>query len=86
MEKNEIFEKYIDVVLKFSSYYKYTFTFSGIAEDGANIVVNVGGDSSEIYRYEVSNDSSMTLMDEREYYSAYITKDSKILWECYNIN
>lgn len=81
MKIDENFEKYKDVVLKFSSYYKYSFTFSGVAEDGAVVVARTGGDSSDIYRYEVSNDMSLTLKDASDYNSAYITKDGVTLWE-----
>lgn len=49
--------KYGDVDVKFSSYYKYTFTFTG-EFDGGVVLVEVGGDSSDIYRMEVCSDSS----------------------------
>jgi hypothetical protein len=50
----EFFEKYRDVSLFFRGYYKYVFSFSGVAEDGTEIVCWYGGNSADIYRYEVS--------------------------------
>lgn len=52
MTKQEFMNKYGDVEVKFSSYYKYTFTFTG-EFDGGVVIVDVGGDSSDIYRMEV---------------------------------
>lgn len=53
MNKIEFMEKYKDVEFTFASYYKYTFTFEGVTEDGKTVVLSCGGDSSDIYRYEV---------------------------------
>ena len=53
MTKNEFMEKYKDVEFTFSRYYKYTFTFEGVTEDGKTIILSCGGDTNEIYRYEV---------------------------------
>jgi hypothetical protein len=52
MTKQEFMDKYGDVEVKFSSYYKYTFTFIG-EFDGGVVLVEVGGGSSDIYRMEV---------------------------------
>lgn len=52
MTKQEFMNKYGDVDVKFSSYYKYTFTFTG-EFDGGVVLVEVGGGSSDIYRMEV---------------------------------
>jgi hypothetical protein len=62
MKKEEILKQYGGVKLKFSSYYKYTFTFKGVAEDGATITANTGaGDSDDIYRMEVEAEKEETL-------------------------
>lgn len=63
MSKEQILEKYGNVKLKFSSYYKYTFTFVGIADDGAQIRTSIGGDSGDIYKMDVDADSEETLID-----------------------
>lgn len=55
--------KYGEVKLKFSSYYKYSFMFQGRASDGALICANFGGNSDDIYRYEVDADKTYFLGD-----------------------
>lgn len=54
MTREEFYEKYGDVKVTFSSYYKYTFTYSGVLPDGRKISVDTGGDASEIYRDSVT--------------------------------
>jgi len=46
--------KYLDVPLKFSHYYKYVFQFEGKHEDGTEIILQQGGTSEDIYRFEVT--------------------------------
>jgi hypothetical protein len=53
--KEEVNEKFKEANVYFSRYYKYTFTFVCQSEDGYKLICNYGGDSNEIYRYEVSN-------------------------------
>jgi hypothetical protein len=61
MTKEDFIEKYGEVKVKFSSYYKYTFSFSGELSDGGKICVSYGGCSDDIYRYEVSADYEETV-------------------------
>jgi hypothetical protein len=59
---NEEFNKtYGDVELTFCGYYKYQFSFTGIAPDGTNITAWYGGSSDQIYRYEVSRNSTQKI-------------------------
>lgn len=60
MTREEFYEKYRNVEFKFSSYYKYTFNFVGEYE-GKSVMVGVGGNSDEIYKFEVSSDCSESL-------------------------
>lgn len=53
MTREEFIAKYGDVKVKFVSYYKYTFTYSGTCVNGFGITVDVGGDSGDIYRLDV---------------------------------
>lgn len=62
MNLEQIKEKYGNVKLKFSSYYKYSFTFIGKADDGKEIRVSVGGHPNAIYRFEVFADQEETIM------------------------
>ena len=52
---------YGDVPLKFTSYYKFSFTFAGEAGDGAEVIASVGGDSTDIYKMPVNADDVETL-------------------------
>lgn len=53
MTKEEFMAKYGDIEVKFSSYYKFSFVFSGVLDNGNKISVEVGGNSDDIYRLEV---------------------------------
>lgn len=64
MTKEEVLEKYGDVPLRFSSYYKYSFRFSGLAEDGVKIFASIGGNADDIYRWEITPDKVITLNDD----------------------
>lgn len=77
---NSIFEIYGEIPCKFSSYYKYSFTFTGIAPDGAKIYLSVGGSGEDIYRYEVSVDSTETL-NARNWKYARITQGETEIFE-----
>ena len=67
----EVFEKYGDVVVFFENYYKYTFNYRGICKNTGHVVlVSYGGDSDEIYRYEVSAGIGEPL---RDFEDAYLT-------------
>lgn len=63
MTKDEFYEKYGDVKIKFSSYYKYTFTYGGELPDGGRVSVDYGGNSDDIYRFDVRADCVMGLQD-----------------------
>jgi hypothetical protein len=59
----EIKEKYGDVPLYFSSYYKYSFSFRGTAPDGTELYAFYGGDAGDIYRFEVDPDKKYYIKD-----------------------
>lgn len=59
--REEFLEKFGKEKVTFSSYYKYTFTYSCITDDGLLIVVHTGGDSDGIYRKEVLADEEYTI-------------------------
>ena len=61
MTREEFYDKYGDVVVRFSSYYKFVFTYKGTLEDGSTISVGYGGDSDEIYRFELTNNEESTV-------------------------
>ena len=51
--REEILEKYGDVQVEFSHYYKYVFTFKGELQNGENVFVDTGGNADDVYREEV---------------------------------
>jgi len=61
MNYEEIVAKYGETKMKFSSYYKYSFTFKGITGDGEEIFASIGGESDDIYRTSISADTETTL-------------------------
>ena len=61
MTREEAKEKYGSVPCFFRSYYKYSFSFIGTAEDGATIHFCVGGCSDDIYRMSISRDVGETI-------------------------
>lgn len=54
-EVEELIEKYADVEVEFECYYKYTFTYKGLTEEGYLLIAEYGGVSDDIYRHEVSS-------------------------------
>lgn len=61
MTRNEFIEKYGEVEVTFSSYYKFSFHFKGEAENGDVIKVSVGGNSDDIYKFDVTADNPVTI-------------------------
>ena len=76
MDWDEVLEKYGDVKVKFSSYYKYTFTFEGKTEKGEKVVCFVGWTADDIYRFSV-NTKEITI---RELEPDEILVNDKVVW------
>ena len=55
VSKEEFLEKYGNVEVVFSFYYKYSFVFEATLAHGKTLYVSVGGDGDDIYRLEVDN-------------------------------
>ena len=58
MTRAEFYDKYGDVEVTFSSYYKYTFTYAATLPDGKRLTVGYGGNHDEIYRHSVSTSTA----------------------------
>lgn len=54
--RDEFLEKYGDVLVTFSSYYKYCFTYRGVMPDGSDLICHKGDSIDSIYRLEVNNE------------------------------
>jgi len=63
MKKEELFEKYGNVKMKFTSYYKYAFMYKGTTEDGNAVIASVGGNSDDIYKLSVDVNEEINLSD-----------------------
>ncbi|MEM7209550.1 MAG: hypothetical protein AAF434_17155 [Pseudomonadota bacterium] len=59
----EFIERYGDVEVEFSHYYKFSFTFKTELDDGAVLSVSTGGDADEIYREEIANNEKRLVRD-----------------------
>jgi hypothetical protein len=84
MNDKEFEEKYGDVELKFDSYYKFVFTFSGTAPDGTKIEASIGGDSSDIYRLSVTRDETRNLGKVLEWNFISALRDGTEIFSHYN--
>ena len=71
--KEDLIKEYGKVEVTFSSYYKYTFYFSGVLPNGDTIDVGAGETASDIYRWEVIADKKQTI-EELEPWNCYITE------------
>jgi len=60
MTHSEVVGKFGHIPLKFRSYYKYTFIFTG-EDKNCKICCRCGGDHSDIYRFEVTPDKAYYL-------------------------
>lgn len=61
MTKDEILKTYGEVKLKFSHYYKFVFTYTGLAENGDRVTVYDGGLASDIYKKDVLPEQEVTI-------------------------
>lgn len=83
MNRKEMLEKYGAVLLKFTSYYKYSFSFSGVAPDGAEIYVSIGGNADAIYRLKVAPNDAITIKADDPFYIC-IKKDGVEIYSEYS--
>jgi hypothetical protein len=75
-------EKYGEVEVMFSSYFKYTFVFRGDFY-GKEFQVNVGGSSEDIYRFDVrANDPIKIKYLDINY--AQVVENENIIDNCLN--
>ena len=75
MTKEEFIKQYGDVMVTFSSYYKYTFVFAADLPTGDSLSVSVGGIADDIYRFDVSANTLVRVSD-LEPYAGSVRKDN----------
>ena len=73
-----MFEKYKNEVVKFTGYYKYTFTFMTTLSNGNTLIAQVGGCADSIYTLDVSSDM-MTSVDTLQPYRLIEIGNGEIL-------
>jgi hypothetical protein len=83
MTRKEFIEKYADVKVKFSEYYKYTFTYTGSLPDGGKISVDYGGNGDDIYRHDVSADKEETVDSLCPYAGVVVDSEGKVIDDFY---
>lgn len=84
MTRDEFYEKYGDVKVKFSDYYKYTFTYTGNLPDGGRISVDYGGNAEQIYRHEVSANCEETVSSIEPYSGTAYDADRNVVDQFYD--
>jgi hypothetical protein len=80
LTREQVMAKYGDVLLKFTSYYKYAFTYVGETTDGLTICCVIGGDAGDIYRFSVKADST-TSLNEDQWGWASVNRGPDSLWD-----
>lgn len=83
MTREDFIEKYGDVKVKFSEYYKYTFTYIGSLPDGGKISVDYGGNAEQIYRHDVSDDNEETVGSLYPYSGVVVDAKGQVIDEFY---
>ena len=83
LTRAEFFEKYGQVEVTFSSYYKYTFTYIGQLPDGATVTVGYGGASGEIYKYDVKAGDKESILS-LDPYCGSVERDGVTVEEFYD--
>ena len=77
---DEFLVKYGDTPVRFSSYYKFTFTFTGSLPDGRNLYALVGGEPEEIRTRNVTADEVRPLRQLWAYSASVYDGDTEV--EC----
>lgn len=78
MTRQEFYDKYGNVKVRFASYYKYTFTYEVTLPDGKRLTCGYGGNSDDIYRHEVDVDCEETVSSLQPHEGAVYQDGNKI--------
>jgi hypothetical protein len=60
MNREDFLDKYGEVYVEFSSYYKYSFTYGADISEG-RLIVSFGGNADDIYRESVTAREPVTV-------------------------
>ena len=78
LSKQEFYAKYGNVVVCFSSYYKYTFTYEAVLPDGKRLTCGYGGNADEIYRHEAASGGEELLSSLQPYEGAVYQEGAEV--------
>ncbi len=84
MTDDEFNEKYGDIWVHFTSYYKYVFRYVGDGFDGETITVGYGGNHDDIYRHEVTSCDKQKIGTWSDWSEVHVIKDGVTLYHKYN--
>ena len=82
MTKADVEHYLKDVKLKFSSYYKYTFSFRATWFD-CTVSASIGGDADDIYRESVDADEERPLLPLSNWRGLTIRRGDEVVYEEY---
>jgi len=78
----DVLERYGEIDLTFTSYYKYVFSYIGSAPAGVTIHADYGGDADDIYRHAVgNNDKQKVGLPSESWNRLVIKKGDEIIYE-----
>ena len=83
MTREYFYKKYGNVKVKFQYYYKYTFTYKAVLEDGSILSCGYGGNHDDIYRHDVSIDREEIIKNLKPYMGG-VYKDGKEVCSFYD--
>ena len=77
----EVIEKFGEIELSFSSYYKYSFNYT-FKDENVEIYGSFGGSHDDIYRYDCSPDKKVKVKDyQTELMSLSIKEKEEIVFD-----
>ena len=82
LEQKEFYEKYGDIDVTFSEYYKYIFTFTAKLPNDETLICHIGGSSHDIYRFHMGNGHTESLRS-LDPFSGEVYKDGKEICSFY---
>lgn len=83
LSEEEFLNQYGDVSVRFKSYYKFTFTFTGKAQNGDVVEIGVGGGADDIYRFDVGADVEDTVANLQPY-TGEVFRDGELIASFYD--
>lgn len=84
LTREEFYEVYGNVYVSFHDYYKFTFYFEGTTKEGYRVRVGYGGNSGDIYRYDLEFNSTETVISCCPYIGKVYDKDGNEIASFYD--